>query len=528
MTKPKFLYGAAVQGIQSFIFQTNVLREIAGASELVEQICKQKFAEAITKTVEELGKDTNAIVTAAGNIKYVFNDEGQCKALVRKFPKTVMEFAPGITISQAVVKVDGEIEKIHTDELEQRLRTQRNKPLRPFDIGLMAMNRSRKTGLPAIKKSGNDYFDLGTIKKEDAVKDEKPKENEPKKYSRLLKALFGKTLIGETTLDFDKITKTKGENYSWLAVIHADGNNMGLALQKLGDYAKNTAGQSYVSLFREFSQSLDLSTINAANRAYLETIKNIALKSTDIIPFRPIVIGGDDLTVVCRGDLALNFTELFLKYFEDETKANFKSIAAEVDFLKNGLTACAGIAYIKESYPFHYGYHLAETLCDEAKNVAKQKHKDEKLTPSCLMFHKVQDSFVEEYKKIQERELCVGKQDDKIRFDFGPYYLGSTQKSTTIEKLEDTVKLLDGKEGNAIKSHLRQWLTDLHNEPGLAEQKKLRVISMNKDKLKPLGLEYPDKWTEPRLVKEKGEEKTKNFTPVYDWLTIHSINKGGA
>ena len=38
MTKPKFLYGAAVQGIQSFIFQTNALKEIAGASELVEQI----------------------------------------------------------------------------------------------------------------------------------------------------------------------------------------------------------------------------------------------------------------------------------------------------------------------------------------------------------------------------------------------------------------------------------------------------------------------------------------------------------
>ena len=527
MNQPKFLYGAAVQGIQGFIFQTNTLREIAGASELVEQICTNKFAEAIGSNVDDLKNDTNAIVTAAGNIKYVFKNEEQCKAVVLKFPKTVMKFAPGITISQSVVKVDGEIEKKHLDELERRLRTQRNKPLRPFDVGLMAMKRSRKTGLPAVEKSGNDYFDLGTIKKRKAVEDEKPKKNEPPKYSRLLKALFGKTMVGETTLDFAKITKTKSENYSWLAVVHADGNNMGLALQKLGDYAKDIHGQSYINVLREFSQLLDLSTKNAANRAYLETVRKIELKPHDTIPFRPIVIGGDDLTIVCRGDIALHFTKLFLEYFQDETKANFKSIAENVSFLKDGLTACAGIAYIKESYPFHYGYHLAETLCGEAKKVAKDELGKDETTPSCLMFHKVQDSFVEEYKEIRARELCAGKGDKKIRFDYGPYYLKSTQMKPTIERLEECVLELEKKEGNAIKSHLRQWLTDLHNEPKLAEQKKLRVISMNENKLKILSLENSKKWTELRETNEKDEKKMFEFTPIYDWLTIHSINKGG-
>jgi hypothetical protein len=527
MIKTKFLYGAAVQGIQSFIFQTNKLSEIAGASELVEQICTSLFAKVIGSNVNDLAKDTNAIVTAAGNIKYVFEYEEQCKKLVLKFPKTVMEFAPGIALSQAVVAVEGEIEKEHIDELERRLWVQRNKPLRSFDVGLMAMNRSRKTGLPAMKNAGNQYFDLGTIKKESAIKDENPKENEPEKYSRLLKALFGKTLFGETTLDSAKITKTKGENYNWLAVVHTDGNNLGMALQKLVDNTKNTHGQSYINLFREFSLAIDLSTKNAANHAYLETVKNFILKPYDIIPFRPIVIGGDDLTVVCRGDIALQFTKLFLQYFKDETKANFKSMAERVEFLENGFTACAGIAYIKESYPFHYGYYLAEILCGEAKNSAKYGLSPEELTPSCLMFHKVQDSFVEEFKEIRERELCAGKGDNIIRFDFGPYYLESAQKKTTVEYLEKCVSQLEGKEGNAIKSHLRQWLTDLHNEPELAEQKKLRVISMNENKLKSMGLDRTEYWTESRKIIEKGDKKIYQFTPVYDWLTIHSINQGG-
>lgn len=504
-----------MQGIQSFIFQTNVLREIAGASELVEQICTQKFAEAINKTVEELGKDTNAIVTAAGNIKYVFNDEERCKALVRNFPKTAMEFAPGITISQAVVKVDGEFEKKHLDELERRLRTQRNKPMRPFDVGLMAMERSRKTGLPAVKYDvkEKEYRDLGVVLKNEAIETE---EMESPVYGRIVEKFFGKDASVRLALDFKKITRSKSKDYSWLAVVHADGNNMGIAIQKLAEATQNLKGKSFIEEFRKFSLALDNSTVTAANMAYAEIIKNQKEKAK-YPPFRPIVIGGDDLTIVCRGDLALEFTKLFLENFRTETEKWFNELPFIIPFLKNGLTACAGIAYIKESYPFHYGYHLAETLCGEAKKVAKDGLGKDETTPSCLMFHKVQDSFVEEYKEIRERELCAGKGDKKIRFDFGPYYLELTKKTPTIEKLEKCVSQFEGKEGNVIKSHLRQWLTDLHNNPDLAKQKLERLISAasksTKEKLNILGL--------PNSAIQQGK------SPVYDWLTIHSINQGG-
>lgn len=78
----KFLYGAAVQGIQNFIFQTDKLQEIVGASELVEQICKDKFAELLGKSVEDLEIDENAILNAAGNIKYVFKERADCEKVV--------------------------------------------------------------------------------------------------------------------------------------------------------------------------------------------------------------------------------------------------------------------------------------------------------------------------------------------------------------------------------------------------------------------------------------------------------------
>ena len=45
----KYLYAAAVQGIQSFIFQTNVLKDIVGASELVDSVCTEAFKTCLFK-----------------------------------------------------------------------------------------------------------------------------------------------------------------------------------------------------------------------------------------------------------------------------------------------------------------------------------------------------------------------------------------------------------------------------------------------------------------------------------------------
>lgn len=500
----KYLYGASVQGIQGFIFQTNALKEIAGASEIVEQICTSAFAEAINKDAQQLTNDPNAIVTAAGNIKYVFDSEDKCRDLVKLFPMKIMEFAPGITISQAVVCIeDGKaIGKEHIDLLEKKLRTQRNKPFRPYDLGLMGVNRSRKTGLPAYEekkiKGTWTIIDKGVAKK---------LEREP---GRVAKSFFGESNLRKIPLDMADITDSKGNGYSWLAVIHADGNNLGMIIQQLADKVEHVSGNEFINTFRTFSVALNAATIIAANLAYKETLKEINLVDELKLPFRPIVIGGDDLTVICRADLALTFGKLFLEFFERETQAQLSAL--DFEFLKGGLTACAGIAYIKASYPFHYGYHFAEALCAHAKKEAKVGLGVDEPTPSCIQFHKVQDSFVENYDAIRERELIAGTK----RFDYGPYYLHANGKPS-IEKLQENVALFNGREGNAVKSHLRQWLTDLHSNEELAEQKINRLISAatnpTQEILKKLGL--PQNATD------------NNPTPVYDWLTINSINQGG-
>lgn len=515
----KFLYGASIQGIQSFIFQTNKLKDIVGASELVKQICKDEFAKLLYEKQKppkehekKLEHDRNAILCAAGNIKYVFENKSECEKIVKKFPKKVLELAPGITISQAVVSYQSDDDFSNAiEELEKRLKAQRNKPVKSLTLGLIGIHRSRNTGLPAVEKEGDDFLDAGAKAKRDCFK--KMKHSSDTDYFGI-KGLS----INEVAKNIDDMT---GKN-DWIAVVHIDGNGLGSVVQKIGcDKEK----------FKDFSKILDECTIKAADEAYQRAI--VEHISEERIPYRPIVLGGDDHTLICRADLAVKYTKVFLENFEKETKDKLSDILVEGKCGFNYLTACAGIAFVKSSYPFYYASDLAEALCSEAKKDAKKKEhllfKDSDgkgLPPSCLLFHKVQDSFVESFKDIRNRELTPS---ENASFFFGPYYLGETvpDRRLSINRLQEYVSILEtgGKDGNAVKSHLRQWMSLLHRNPEAAMQQKKRVESLLTGKLCKLVEEVTDgsiKAPDKNRIKED-TNKSISYYPVYDLLSLHSI-----
>ena len=341
----KYLYGAAVQGIQGFIFKTNELKHIVGASELVEQICTYDF--------DEFAKNGESVVRAAGNIKFIFDRKEDCQKAVREFPKKVMTKAPGITISQAVVAFDDDFGKA-IDNLEALLKVQRNKPSRSVNSGLIGIKRANNTGLPVVCIRKVDekeiYIDEPTLKKEGS-----------QNVKGLCEKSFGKDALIEKRIAYN-ISDITDKN-DWIAIIHADGNGLGKVVQKVGKQK---------DLFMEFSQKLDLATQEAANHAFKVVSNKFADKQ--IIPIRPVVLSGDDMTVIVRGDLAVHYAKAFISAFEEKTKEHLGEKLKDkhvFDEDKDYLTACAGIAFVKSSYPFYYGYQLAEDLCGEAKKDTK-------------------------------------------------------------------------------------------------------------------------------------------------------------
>lgn len=501
MSEPKYLYGAAVQGIQGFIFSSNDLKSIVGASELVEEICTTMFDD----FADGKGK---SIIRAAGNIKFIFDTRKDCEKAVLEFPKLVMKKAPGITISQAVVPHSNPLNfEKDVDLLEARLREQRNKPVAPLTIGMIGIQRSRQTGLPVAASSCKDYLDFATLQKLEYTDDAN---------SEIVKEFFGRKHKGHTTTNISKLT---GKN-DWVAIIHADGNGLGKVVAQIGKDEDT---------FIAFSHALEQATKNSARKAYELLSEDLQIDEDGVIPIRPIILGGDDITIVCRADVALPFVNNFLVFFEAET---YRIMSEENNILKDfnfkRLTACAGIAYVKSSYPFHYGYRLAEALCERAKKDAKrEENQRDDLATSCLMFHKVQDSFIEDYERIAARELTtIDKNNQKHSYEFGPYYLNyqdEIKNRWTINELVKHVELLlkseDNKDANASKSHLRQWMSEMSDNPYAAVQLNKRTLAM-------LGNNNPyygivEKMTRPLIRYEKN--KPVNLYPVYDVLSLVSM-----
>jgi hypothetical protein len=364
------------------------------------------------KSIEKLFTDNfqadQILLNAAGNIKAIFNDKESCEKAVLDFPKMVMQKAYGITISQAVVNLENEYTQDDINKLESKLKIQRIKPSISLDMSINIMKLNPSTAKPLINKES----DKATLQKIEAYKvfiEENPRLKEFQNIS-----------------DFSN-TKNK------IAVIHIDGNGLGQLIPKL----KRECNLE----LSEFSVKLD----NATKKAFEDA-------RDDTMSIRDIILGGDDVTVVCNANDALDFTKNFLNYFEIETK---KQIGKK-------LTACAGIAFTNEKYPFHYAVSLAEALCGATKKHAKAINKD--LAPSSLMFHNIQSSNFQTWDKFIKDELTINspkenKEIQTIKCDFGPYYLGEPNQPH-INKLQISCEAYRC-DGSPI-SRLRNWMSELY------------------------------------------------------------------
>lgn len=490
-----YLYGASVQGIQNFIFQTNELKDIVGASELVAQICTQIFRE----TVGAPFRDEALIIGAAGNVRYYFDDLKVCARTVRDFPRRVMIEVPGITISQAVVEMTGDFPD-RINELEEKLRSQRNQPQPSLTLGALGMKRSNKTGLPLVASEGSGKsVDMTTAAKRRYIH----------ALSLAKKSFYGTDSDKEVDPDqypYD-IAKLTDKN-DWIAIVHADGNSLGQIVQRIGgDMAQ----------YQRFSQLLDEATERAANAAF----EKLEVREGDAYPLRPVVLGGDDMTVIIRGSLAIAYAQEFIRQFEYHTgQGELGQIvhgATELPYL----TACAGIAFIKSSYPFHYGYKLAEELCSAAKKDAKSHSAAGGSIPSCLMFHKVEDSYVESYADIVERVLMPT---DGVSFAFGPYYLADRAGYFTIDELLSYCDKLQKIDDEGVKSGLRQWLTHMHRSVDFASQHLDRMKSVYSGASSKLVTELcATKCRQREETEDKGKTKEVTIYPTFDVLSLYSI-----
>ena len=165
---------------------------------------------------------------------------------------------------------------------------------------------------------------------------------------------------------------------SYIGIVYADGNSMGKVVQKLDQPERLRQFSSIVdkSIRKAcFTALSDIAEFQVAKvRENLEHHNSFESLAADIL-----LLGGDDLLVAVPANHALNFALQVAVLFErltrdkianledEETRQFFRNLLGD-----NGFTISCGVAIVKSSYPFYLSLELAEQLLRNAKR--RERH----------------------------------------------------------------------------------------------------------------------------------------------------------
>jgi hypothetical protein len=355
-----------VGSIQSYIFASDVVREVVGASFLVRQATETWPAAHLVEGEE--------ILSAGG---------GQCRVLLLGGEERVKQFfeacsrhalinAPGLSLAYGWEECDWD----RPGSLSQALvsasaKAARQRSSAPAVVSLPALpvsarcQSTREAASMQVSDPGGDtrYVSDAVAAKRQYAED----------ANRHLEDTCKPSPHG-FPWEFDKLGRTPGES-SYIGVIHIDGNRMGERIQRILKTCESD-NEQYKKALSGIAGSIEkagVAAIRHVTSCVRENIRGSRFadafelwptgKGGCYLPIRPLVYGGDDVTIVCDGRIALSVAAEFLTAFGE---CSLSAVGSS-----ETLDASAGVAIVKSHYPFAQAYQLADDLADSAKQRAR-------------------------------------------------------------------------------------------------------------------------------------------------------------
>jgi hypothetical protein len=467
------------KSIQEYLMVGGKLADMVAASELVEQLTGDILDEVLAAVGLQEGRDIHFSRRAGGACSAIVDDEHKAKALRDLMAIFVPNMLPGLEFIQCVA--EGDSDRLAIKKGIETLSQIRNVPLAKNPLPGPLVMRAPRTGEAVVENrfvagGAKEWVDTSIKIRRDFDGTRYAAGKLSGRFAPSGETINPKDWPRDLQGDSDKAFPFKGDD-KHLAILHVDGNGLGqivITLSNLEIDKKDPLG--FQKLYREFSEGLRQATEGAAQEA-TRLVLLPAREEGGMMPARPMILGGDDLTIIVRADLAIDFAREFIAAFEEKTAIYLKAFKKTVRTLATAdaanqlpdyLTACGGLVIQKSSQPFSLGYKLAENLCEFAKDSSREAQavaikSGKKIDmPSSLAFHRVTSSWSTSRDDVAEQEYLVRHGQETFNLSLGAYAIGQVQ--SMLPRLTDLQALVKVVENARLlqMNGVRQMASQVH------------------------------------------------------------------
>ena len=499
--------------IKDFLFSTNKLRIIRGASYLLDYL-NQVVVPEILKSNGVKGEDI--IYVGAGNAKFFVDDEDTAKNIAKEVKRVYKKEAPNSKVVASYIETEYRVGKDNSknkrkiwediDKLAQNTAVEKSKGFPMMNLDFIGVEKceicGKNSAQISVENLERDLEDIGLIVKDgevildnyslripalrEQIKDLTGTTGDNKGIiceECLRKLIFSnrvKDTESEKKISFYNYVKdefkdielgTEISDYengkSFIGFMYSDGDGLGDFLKNISQKFKNDKSSSnveekYLEFLKEFSETLDKNT----KEALIDTIKDIFQgKENKRIIGEFLIVGGDDVCAVFNPELVLELSEKFQKIFEEKMKKYISKTKAS----DSKITSSSGVIIAKSKTP-------AFQLFDQALKL-------QKLAKAKRYEHNAQTGFIDF--QVIGSEGCVDIDAFRKKIDFEnnrvmerayAINIEGNSKVKNVEKLFETIKEL--KKIKFPKNKLR-YIYELKRDEKLEDfEKKMEFINI--------------------------------------------------
>lgn len=477
-----------IRSKQEYIFRSNRITEIIGASDLITHSWDILFEQAdelfaqngtegrktrripeqrefhMTEVEEAFENQTLHMVElfrGGGNETVLFDSVDTYKKVNEVFSYYLLKNYPGLIPMAVCCEYTGDYQHDYACLMQEADREKNSMISGQSDFILPFSMMDRNTFQPyaCVVKYGNDRIRLTA-----------------EAYSKRIRGREISKKDPEVQILDDMITK-KGEE-SLLAVIHADGNNMGIKISAMLE--GETDYSVCISRMRDFTERTADAFSEQGLKAMEQCREELQSKykgkyGPQAFLFRKIITDGDDLTFICNARFAMEYVQAYLTSVQEYQKRN----ASEWMY-----SSCAGICVFHSHYPFSRAYSIAEQACDCAKENVHGR-KSDLVEEGWADFHYIHNGIGGELSSVRERQgtaACMAR----------PWRItgGDAEDGYSYRELAALYQLLD--QYHVSRSDVKTIGNELATSILNGRQELIRVYGHHKGLQEEAKRQYPD------------------------------------